>query len=120
MQAQLRRLHSPDVIELTTFRPEESDCFGFLLQVLAGPRGAEGEESFDVLVCTPEWLKRGHKSTDFIIGRHYLIVFEYDYDRLFKYLDEYCSRCHGETWQEIAGQLGRLGKWEFEDYKSSS
>jgi hypothetical protein len=119
MRATLKRLHSPDILELSSYQPEVDDSFGFLLQVLVGPKEGEGEESFDVFVCTPEWLKRNHNRTDLIVGRHYLIIFEYNYDRLLRYLDEYCSRCSGETWQEIAEQLGRLGKWEFEDYKSA-
>lgn len=116
MRAELKRLHSPDVQNLASYVPVQRDNFGFLLQVMFGPLAHEGEESFDVMVCTPEWLKKNHKA-DFIIGRHYLIVFQYDYNRLFDFLKEYCSRCAGETWQEVAQQLGRLGKWEFEDYK---
>jgi len=117
MQAKLKRLHSPDILDLSGYQPEVGNNFGFLLQIMAGPNEGEGEESFDVVVCTPEWLRRMHNATDIIAGRHYLIVFEYNYDRLSQYLDEYCSRCAGETWQDVARQLGRLGKWEFEDYK---
>jgi hypothetical protein len=52
MQAELKRLHSPDVIDLNAFRP--NGPFGFLLQAMVGPQGAEGDEAFDVVVCTPE------------------------------------------------------------------
>jgi Immunity protein 8 len=116
MRAELRRLHSPDIDDLASYAPSQG-TFGFLLQVMAGPQGGEGEESFDVLVCTLEWLKQNRSRTDLIIGRHYLIVFEYDYERLRSFIDGYCSQCSGETWQKVAERLGRLGKWEFEDYK---
>lgn len=117
MRAQLRRLHSPDVHDLVNFQPDVRESFGFLLQVLVGPSEGEGEESFDVVVCTPDWLRERHNPTDIIVGRHYLIVLEYNHDRLWRFLENYCSQCYGESWQDIANQLGRLGRWEFEDYK---
>lgn len=118
IRAQLKRLHSPGVQNLAAYMPDIGDRFGFLLQVLAGPEDSEGEESFDVLVCTPEWLKQGQGHDSMIIGRHYLIVFEYDYERLHSFISRYCADCSGATWREIAEKLGRLGKWEFEDYRS--
>ncbi len=117
MTAELKRLHSPDVYDLKGFVPEIGDNFGFLLQAMIGPRGMEGEESFDMQVCTPRWLSEHHDRSDILIGRHHLIVFEYDYDRLVDLIAKLCGECSGETWQEIALRLGRIGKWEFEDYR---
>jgi hypothetical protein len=116
MRASLWRLHSPDVRDLATYRPERPDDFGFLLQVFAGPEGGQGEDSFDVVVCTPKWLEQNHACSDVAFGRHYLIVFEYDYDRLFRTVEQCCDAAEGATWQEVAHKLSRLGKWEFEDY----
>ncbi|MCU1273492.1 MAG: hypothetical protein JWO48_923 [Bryobacterales bacterium] len=117
MTAELKRLHSPDVYDLRAYLPEVSDNFGFLLQAMIGPKGIEGEESFDIQVCTPKWLIGHSGRTDIILGRHYLIMIEYDYDRLVEKIASFCNECSGETWQEIAGRLSRLGKWEFEDYQ---
>jgi hypothetical protein len=117
MRAELKRLHSPDIDDLKAYTPEEPDSFGFLLQAMMGPAGREGEESFDIVVCTPEWLKRKHTATEIILGRHQLIVFTYDYQRLASYIAAFAERCTGESWQDVAQQLSRLGKWEFEDYR---
>ena len=116
MRGQLRRLHSPDVFNLSAYAPESPRCFSFLLQVMAGPENGDGEESFDVLVCTPEWLSRTHDQSSMVIGRHHLVVFEYNHERLHEFLDEYCRECSGAEWREVAEKIGRLGKWEFEDY----
>jgi hypothetical protein len=43
-------------------------------------------------------------------------VKEYDFPALKSFVEGYCLNCSGETWQEVAEKLGRLGKWEFEDY----
>jgi hypothetical protein len=56
MRAQLKRIHSPDVQDLSACVPEVRDRFGFLLQMMVGPKGSEGEESFDLCVCTRERL----------------------------------------------------------------
>ena len=117
MRAALRRLHSPDVFDLVNYQPDPADDFGFLLQALVGPEGGVGEESFDFVVCTPKWLERRRKKSDVIFGRHHLIMFEYDYDRLLRTIEHLCDSAEGNSWDEIATKLARFGKWEFEDYK---
>ena len=116
MRAALRRLHSPDVPDLSSYEPERDDDFGFLLQILAGPNCGEGEESFDVIVCTPRWLERTHDRADVVPGRHHLIVFEYNYERLIRAIASMCELTEGSSWREVAEKLARLGRWEFEDY----
>jgi hypothetical protein len=56
-------------------RPED---VGLLVQVLAGPADGHGEESFDVVVCTPRRLGRWAAEDGHMIGRHHLIVERFD------------------------------------------
>jgi hypothetical protein len=115
MKAKLKRLHSPD-IDLATFFPEEPDNFGFLLQAMIGPDNQEGEESFDIQICTPKWLQSRYSESEVLFGYHHLIVFEYDLRRIENTISKYCDGCTGVSWQEIARKLSRIGHWEFEDY----
>jgi hypothetical protein len=117
MRAQLRRLHSPDVQDLKTFSPLPVDAFGFLLQIMVGPEEQQGEDSFDVVVCTPDWLKRNFKTSDIILGQGRILVFEYNYERLRSFIERYCEKCVADTWQDIATKLSRIGRWEFEGYQ---
>jgi len=111
--ADLKRLHSPDVDYLEQFSP--NGPFGILVQAMVGPAGGEGEESFDIVVCTPEWFAQ--KMTSAVVpGRHFLFVRSYNYDALVSYLREYCNSLRGSSWRSIAEKVGRIGKWEFEDY----
>ena len=117
VHAEIRRFHSPDVADLTTYVPQDPHDFGFLLQIMAGPVGREGEEAFDVVVCTAPWISVRLGPERILVGRHYLLVDAYDYGRLERFLRQYVAQCSGSTWQDVAAKLGRLGKWEFEDYK---
>jgi hypothetical protein len=114
--AELKRLHSPDIQDLQDWVPD-GDEWAILLQIMAGPAGSPGEESFDVNLCTPDWVKRQVKTEGIISGRDLLIIAEYSYDRIHRYVSEYLTTCSGETWQEVAAKIARLGHWEFEDYR---
>ncbi len=116
MRPALRRLHSPDIRDLKTYAPEEDDKFGFLLQVLVGPANGEGEESSDVVGCTPRWLSEKYKDSDILLGLHKLIVFKYDYVRLHAFIEKFLPSCSGISWTKIARKVDRLGHWEFEGY----
>src|SRR5271168_4976155 len=106
MQPTLRRLHSPDIPDLETYAPVEDDKFGFLLQVMVGPTNGNGEESFDVVVCTPKWLLEKYKDSDILLGLHKVIVFKYDYARLRGFIDKFLANCSGTNWTEIAHKVG--------------
>jgi hypothetical protein len=110
--AQLKDLHSTDA-ELETFRPDGP--FGVSMFAEVGPASEPGEELFQFTVCTPEWFAQ-NMNGDFVLGRHFLFVKEYDYEALRNFVSSYCSRCVGASWREIAEKISRLGYWEFEDY----
>jgi hypothetical protein len=118
MHAVIKYIHSPDIKDLPTYKPEDSESFSFLLQVMVGPNNQEGEESFDIEVVTPKYLLEKYDDNEILIGRHRLIVFRYDWNRIMHTVNRYCESCTGETWDEIAEKVGRLGRWEFEDYVS--
>ena len=80
-----------------------------------GPEGQEGEESFDMIVCTPKWFEM-NMETAARSGRHHLFVRSFDLEGIRAFLEDYARECVGSTWDEVARKLGRLGKWEFEDY----
>jgi Immunity protein 8 len=114
-KAVLRRLHSPDAPDMSSYVPEDPDRFAILVQAMIGPEGDEGEESFDFLVCTPEWLADRVADEGHEFGRHHLIVARYDPELINRALHELCETATGE-WSAVATYLARYGKWEFEDY----
>jgi len=58
MMAALKGLYSDDISDLKTYSPSEDNNFGLLVRVMVGPMDGQGEESFEVLVCTPQMALR--------------------------------------------------------------
>ena len=111
--AKLRFLDSTDADPLEAFTP--SGPFGILVTAMVGPADGPGQESFDFMVCTPDWYGSNMKH-DITIGRHHVFVKQFDYARLREFVEAYCAECSGMSWKEVAEKMARLGKWEFEDY----
>lgn len=114
VHAELKELDSPDTPSLEKFQPDGP--FGILISAMVGPAEGEGEESFDIMLCTPAWFEQA-MTEEIMSGRHYLFVREYSYKKLREFLSEYCSSCQGNSWEVVAQKVGRLGHWEFEDYE---
>lgn len=115
-RAEIRFLHTPD-IDPETYVPEDPERFVFLVQLIAGPAGERGEESFGFEVCSPGWLAEQAR-TGPITGRHHVIVDRFDWPALVTYFEKLVTRCTGADWAEVATKLSRYGLWEFEDYRA--
>lgn len=115
LRAEVKGIFSTELDDLKHFVPMERD-FGILFRVMVGPEGMNGEESFDITVCTPGWFRQKYEFSDVVVVRHHLIVFEYDYDRIVNKIKSIIERCEGSSWNEVAEKVARYGYWEFEDY----
>lgn len=118
MKAEIKRYLSPDVDDLAGYHPNDRN-FGLLLQMIVGPEGKAGEESFDLVVCTPNWFERHELGDDPRPGRHYLFVRAYDFASIDRYLRSKVTELDEPEWTELAEKIGRLGHWEFEDYREN-
>ncbi len=117
MRSEIKDISSSDVDQLLEhYKPEEEDNFGFILIIDIGIVGEEGADMFQLMLCTPKWLIENMKDDEFVFGYSYMIVFEYDYEKIYKKLEEtFCIE--GENWDEIGNKLNLYASWEFFDYK---
>jgi len=99
--------------------PGEAEQFAFRVRLLLGPVDGPGEESFDLTVCSPQWLAVRAPREGLIDGRHHVIVNAESFDPadLRQWLDQRVSSVEAPTWREVGEKLARLGYWEFEDYR---
>jgi hypothetical protein len=74
-------------------------------------------ESFQLTVCSPEWLADACRTQDYVLGRYHLIVSHFDLESLTKVMTRLVDRCADETWDRVAEKLSRIAYWEFEDYQ---
>ncbi|HEX8990235.1 MAG TPA: immunity 8 family protein [Anaerolineales bacterium] len=115
VNAELKRLHSPDVADLQNFSPEEADNFRILVQALIGPLGSKGQESFDFVICTPKWIENEVERQGHLFGKAHLVVKEYDYNEIFGAIEKLCNGLSGDSWETIESKLRLYGDWEYED-----
>ena len=115
MRAAIRSLMSLDVDDLNRWAPE-SDGWALAVRILAGPDDGPGEESFDLTVCSLDWLAERVSRDGVFDGRHHLIVEQYDWPRIEAHLRGRVAACEGADWDEVATRIARFAYWEFEDY----
>jgi hypothetical protein len=116
MKAQIRHILSIDVPDLPSWLPS-STAFAIDIRMIVGPADGPGEESFDITLCNPEWLKDRANDDGVVDLRHHLVVNDFDWERLTHYLHRRVEACQGTSWREVADCVARFAYWEFEDYR---
>lgn len=112
----VRSLHlQPDPVTLS----DDPTDFAFLARLYVGASDGPGEESFDVQVCSPEWIAVRCANEQFVDGRHTVITTldAYSAEGLRSFLTRRVENVSGATWRDVAEKVARLGFWEFEDYR---
>lgn len=107
-------------INLENYFPDDPECFGLWINLRLGPSDEEGSHDYQLLVCTPEWIKKEFAFKKAVWGRHMLILFRYDLDIVKAEIDQCLQNCVGEDWLTIAKEVARFAVWEFEDYYQDS
>lgn len=94
--------------------PVDHESFSVPIQLLVGPKGADGSESVEVLVVTPQWLQQ--QVIDRPMFAHgMLIVDRWDWPTIKERLEQAVMACSAPTWRQVGRKLMRVGRWEFED-----
>ncbi len=116
IRAELKSILCPGEanLDFSAYRPDDPESFSCTLQLLVGGPDDAGAESFQLTLCTPQWLIDHYAEEDIIVGKSLLIVFDFNYPRIVQWLNRYIERCTGETWAEVARRVSYIGNWEFE------
>lgn len=118
VRAELKSLSfDPDLATLSS----DPAGFSFLARMIVGPADGPGEESFDITVCSPEWLAQACRRVGGIYTpRHHLVVTFEDFDQraVKAWLAARVQEIEADTWGRIGDQLSRISHWEFEDYRA--
>lgn len=117
MKPILKDLDSADITDFFAYQPEDPEDFGFQLTLTIGADELEGADNFDLMVATPKRIQKMHPNQSAILLRHYLVVFRYDFNEILDVLNNYIRSIEEDNWEKVAGKVGRIAHWEFEDYK---
>lgn len=112
-------LRSIDLQPEPALLPPDVKEFCLLARLYIGLADGPGEESSDVTVCSPEWLAERCRKDGFFDARHHLVVdvARFDQRGLRAWLEKRVQAVSGDDWAAVGEKLGRLGFWEFEDYR---
>ena len=117
VRATVTNLFSVDIpVPLTEYKPEDPGNFSLLVRALVGPYPGEGEESFDIVVCTPAWIDSACEKHGFVVGLHHVVVSGYEWAFIEQTLIKLIETCSGSSWNEVARKLAKIGQWEFDSY----
>lgn len=120
IRGSLKGLHSPDLVDMQVSAPPNPENFSILVQAMIGPEGEDGSETFDFVVCSPQWLEDNVPEEGHLFARHHLILKSYSYKTIWHAIERLCQRTWGRNWEEVANKLAQYGHWEFEDYQDNS
>lgn len=96
--------------------PENLGNFHVLVNLTIGPDDQEGGDDYSLEVCTPVWLDHYIQNFGSRMGRHMLLVNEFDADKILALIERTIRRCERPDWAETSVVLSRYFAWEFEDY----
>ena len=82
MKAKVYSYFSPDVEDLNSFQPASAEEYGFLVTLSVGVEGEPGDEIFYLMVCTPEWIRATFRAEQIVIGHHYLLVLNTNFENV--------------------------------------
>ena len=105
---------------LEHYWPEDEDCWGSWITLSLGIKGEEGAVYYNLLVCTPDWLKKELRKSRSVWGRHMLIVNEFNPDLIRAEVDKKLSQLLQQFESDddvvFSEKIGRYAHWEFEDF----
>jgi len=100
---------------LESWAPPDPEDFEFRMDFHACPEGSNSADAFRVRVCSFNWFFREFGG-QIVSAENTILMPRYDGQELVKFIKNYCASLEGETWEALAAQLTRLGRWEF-DYR---
>ena len=108
---ELRALTSPD-LSRDTLPQDPEDCT-VLIEAEIGPQGESGGDVFSFTFITPPALMRDSVAR---WGRGYFIATRFSWETAERAISKLLLHSHRSTWSEVAAELGKEMRWEFEGY----
>jgi hypothetical protein len=116
MRASVQSITSPDV-DLDSFAPGSNDPIYTLVEMDIGSDEGEGADIFELVVCNPAGLQKRVSDAGPMFGHHHLVVAKWDWPQIRNLIVSTIEGEQAPTWDGLAARIGRIARWEFEDYR---
>src|SRR3954451_11746455 len=116
MRAQLKEITPVGVENLDEFKPDNPALFIVWVTLSIGVEGTDAADDFRALICALRSLSGLVAESGVLLGQPVIIAERWDFPIIKRRIEDYCSACEGEEWEDILPKLMRLGLWEFEDF----
>lgn len=94
--------------------PDEPDNFFLHVEVDIGTKGGKAADIFSLNVVTPKALLN-HSGYQW--GRGWLLLEYFSWSQVESAVDELCAEVSGVSWEQIALELNKWLRWEYDNYK---
>lgn len=117
IEYEIKGYYSSDVpgFDVSGYVPEHPEEIHFPLEMNIGPRGDNRSDLYQVVIISPEALRKRTREA-VISGRHTLIVLQYSWAEIRRYLERIVGDCAGPTHEDVVRKLSRHFGWEYEDH----
>lgn len=119
MKAQLKAMIVEETSEvLSELYPKPSGEFALDLRLVIGVDGKIGGDDFYLTICTPAYLSQLADECYGVMGCSYLIINHFDYNKIKQIIERYICYATGDSWYQLAMQIGTFARWEFDNYQT--
>lgn len=115
MRLVLHSLQTSTIPNLRTWLPEDPDAFCAIVAAQIG-RGSkrQGTDVFTVMVATPKGLMAREAEGGVLFAGPIVVLASYDYDVLWKWMEDRVEACTAETWEASVERLQKWFRWEYD------
>ncbi|THK36948.1 hypothetical protein EHS39_15945 [Ensifer sp. MPMI2T] len=96
--------------EADDWQPDDLTDFGFWMDFYVG--GANGNDAFTVLVCSPSWFAR-ERGGEVMSGRNVIFMPRFDRNDLDAFLKARCAAESGKSVESTMLKIDGIGEWEY-------
>jgi hypothetical protein len=96
------------------YAPDPSKPFSIELSLIIGAKGLPGEDVFFVDVSNALFLACQARDLGPQLVVSTILVEEFSVAEVERIVRDFCKKCRGKTWHEVALLLMRLARWEYE------
>ena len=103
--------------DIRKWQPDDPVKFAETVYLDIGPRTKKSSDSFSIRVATPAGLATLRARKGILAIRPLLIMEQYDFADLRRWLRRTVAKCEGKNWAASVSNLRRYFDWEYDDYK---